>query len=238
MAKPILVTLTAPTASGKSFLFEYIRDEAKLPCLISTTTRKPRPGEKEGIDYYFIDESVSSMLEATEQFAELAVYRGVRYGVTKKEFESKLSTGLAFLIVEPSGIDSYVKPAIDMGAHNLKYYISTDLETRIERFKSRVTDDLMSQIGKFAIKFHEIREDMQVLIKDSSNIAYNMQSHLDRLVAMLTEERKWYNMHQWDRVLDGTATPEKNLSIIMNDIASTKERLKEIEQWKINKGLK
>ena len=98
MSQPILVTLTAPSCSGKSYLLNYIRDEAKMPCLVSTTTRAPRTGEQEGIDYYFISREQSKRYEIEDNFAELAIYNGTRYGVTKQEFKSKLETGLTFLI--------------------------------------------------------------------------------------------------------------------------------------------
>ena len=51
--KPTLITLTAPTASGKSYLLERLT-RMGLPRVVGTTTRAPRQGEVEGVDYYFI----------------------------------------------------------------------------------------------------------------------------------------------------------------------------------------
>lgn len=214
--KPILVTLTSPTAAGKSYLFNYIRDVAKLPCLISTTTRAPRAGEKEGIDYYFIDEDFSRALEKGDQFAELAIYRGIRYGVTKDEFERKLSRGIAFLIVEPSGIDHYVKPATDAGAKHLKYYIHTDPELRLERFKSRALADVL--------RAGEADENLRRMGRPANLVEKTLFTHMDRLVSMYTEERKWFAMVNWDRVLFGSDSPEHNLNVIMSDIKNIRSQ--------------
>lgn len=208
--KPVLVTLTSPTAAGKSYLYNYIRDVAKLPCLVSTTTRRPRAGEVDGVDYYFIDEELSIALEKADHFAELAVYRGIRYGVTKDEFQRKLSQGLVFLIVEPSGIDHYVKPAIDAGALHLKYYIHTDPDVRLERFKQRVLADVQSA--------GEADANLRRMGKPATVVEKTLSSHIDRLVSMYTEEKSWFTMAHWDRVLFGTDTPEHNLRIIMNDV--------------------
>lgn len=203
MEKPILITLTAPSCAGKSYLFNYIRDVAGLPCLISTTTRPARKGEIEGVDYFFISKEQSLAMEERDEFAELAIYRGVRYGVTKTEFHSKLAKGVAFLIVEPSGIEHYVKPAIEIGAIHLKYYIHTDFDVRLERFKLRALTDIKRS-----------------MVKDNTDIT--ITSYLDRLNAMLTVEQQWGDKAKWDRILFGKNSPEINLNIIMKDVTKRK----------------
>lgn len=220
--KPVLVTLTSPTAAGKSYLFNYLRDVEGFPCLISTTTRAPRVGEREGIDYYFIDEETSKKMEDEGQFAELAVYRGVRYGVTKKEFQEKLSGGFAFLIVEPSGIDHYVQPALDMGSLHLKYYIHTDPAVRLERFKARVLADVQAAGEQDA--------NMQRMGMQQNFVKKALSSHMDRLVGMMTEEVKWGTMHNWDRTLFGDQHPSVNVEIILNDIGRLQVRDAELQE--------
>lgn len=218
--KPVLVTLTAPSSAGKSHLLNYIRSEAQLPCLISTTTRAPRAGERHGVDYYFISEEESRRIEEANGFAELAVYGGVRYGVTREEFADKLSMGLAFLIVEPSGIDHYVAPAIEMGAIHLKYYIHTDLDTRLARFKQRIAADI--ERDTLAAGSPEER---------SERITASVMKHVDRLVSMTTVEHRWGEAAAWDRILFGTSDPAKNLAIIISDVQSAVAADVEREEW-------
>jgi guanylate kinase len=209
MPKPILVTLTATSCAGKSYLFDFIRDVAKLPCLISTTTRKPRANEVHGRDYYFITEEESLELERTNQLAELAIYNGCRYGVTVPEFHSKLATGLAFLIVEPSGIDHYAKPATDIGAHHLKVWVDVPLATRLARFNERSQKDLAKAIGDGS---------------DYEAPAKALNTILKRHTSMLTEEMEWYDMALWDVELNGTDTPGDNLDTIMKQVNYFKKR--------------
>ena len=204
---PVLVTLTSPTAAGKSYLFNHIRDVAKLPCLISTTTRPPRAGEREGVDYFFISEEESHRLEAEGEFAELAIYRGVRYGVTKSEFHNKLSQGIAFLIVEPSGIDHYARPALDAGAEHLKFYIHTDPDVRQTRFMQRAMDDFDQELMRYQ------------LCEDSTAIKKLFKSYMDRQRAVSTTEMQWGQAANWDRILFGTEKAESNLSIILDTVA-------------------
>lgn len=213
--KPVLITLTSPSAAGKSYLFNYIRDVAKLPCLISTTTRAARVGEKEGVDYFFIDEAESKRLETEDQLAELAIYNGVRYGVTKQEFHSKLSQGMAFLICEPSGIDHYVKPAKDVGAIHYKTYIHTDPQVRLQRFRERAEQDMQRAANA----------------ADVSKIMKEFKTSLNRLSTMLTEEMRWGDMHQWDRVLFGDVSPADNLAIILKDVKKIQDDAAEVDAY-------
>ena len=59
---PTLITLTAPTCSGKSYLLDALTKDW-CSRIVSTTTRPPRPGECEGIDYHFISEEESRRIQ-------------------------------------------------------------------------------------------------------------------------------------------------------------------------------
>jgi len=207
MEKQVLVTLTAPSCAGKSYLFNYIRDVAQLPCLISTTTRAPRAGEVEGKDYFFISQEESLRLEAAGEFAELAKYNGHRYGVTKEEFHSKLAQGIAFLIVEPSGIEHYAAPAIEVGAMHFKTFVSVDPLVRLQRFKDRSTKDMEKVLSKNFDEAGYATLKYEVLKAQSTA--------LSRLEQMLTTEQGWFQMRDWDVVLDGNADPKSNLDSIL-----------------------
>jgi guanylate kinase len=204
---PVLITITAPSAGGKTFLYNYIRDVAKLPCLVSTTTRAPRANEVNGVDYYFITEEESMRLEATDSLAELAIYRGVRYGVTKHEFMSKLSNGIAFLIVEPSGIDHYVKPALEAGALHLNVYLDTPLDVRLARFKERAAADAL----------------LAAMTMSPEKVYKTSDTYMDRLHAILTEEMTWPTICEWDQIISGLDTPEDNLKAILEGVDNLRD---------------
>jgi len=209
MNKPILITLTAPTAAGKSYLFNHIRDVAKLPCFVSTTTREPRDGEIDGVDYHFITEAMSETLEKSGQFAELVTYNGTRYGITNDEWFGKLQPGkIVFLIVEPTGIENYVIPAMKAGVTWLKYYLHTDADVRMERFMKRMKSDLMHQVLDF-------QESEEVRVAKTLK---TVETYMKRHKAMLTEETEWFQKAQWTRVLNGTVPAEENLKIILDDV--------------------
>lgn len=205
--KPVLITFTSPTCSGKSYLLSYIRDVAKLPCFVSTTTRPKREGEVDGVDYFYISDEESRAIEARDGFAELMTFRGYRYGVTKEEFKKKLDMGVAFLIVEPEGIDHYAKPALDVGAAWLKYFVEVEPEIRIERFKQRMEADVI-----------------KATLNGPSAIKATLRNYLSRFESLVGPELKWRDMYTWSRVLRGDVSPEENLKIIMQDVEDLRAR--------------
>jgi len=199
MSKPVFITFTSPTCSGKSYLLSYIRDVAKLPCFVSTTTRPPREGEVDGVDYFFITDEESRAIEAANGFAELVTFNKYRYGVTKEEFKKKLDMGVAFLVVEPEGIDHYAAPALEVGALWLRYFIEVPEFIRITRFTDRFVRDVQ--------KCTDPKAQRAVI-----------DNYIGRFYNMITRETKWKDMHSWNRVLSGSDEPSLNLAQIMKDV--------------------
>lgn len=200
--KPILITLTSPSCGGKSYLYSYIRDVAKLPCIVSTTTRPPRCNEVEGVDYYFITEEESKQLEESNMFAELVIYNGVRYGVTKQEFKEKLSKGICFLIVEPSGAEQYAHVAESYDADWMRVFIDTPLDIRIDRFNTRIQNDLTKELDKTDV--------------DQQKIFSLVKAAIKRGMSIVTEESRWVDAWDWDHIIDGTLEPKENLKFILS----------------------
>ena len=87
-----LVVLAGPTAVGKGTLSAYVRDNFPEVWLsVSATTRKPRPGEVEGIHYHFVDEPEFSRMEQAGELLESAVVHGRNhYGTPRGAVEQAL----------------------------------------------------------------------------------------------------------------------------------------------------
>jgi guanylate kinase len=87
-----LVVLAGPTAVGKGTLSAYVRDHFPEVWLsVSVTTRKPRPGEVEGIHYHFVDEAEFSRMEQAGELLESAVVHGRNhYGTPRRAVEQAL----------------------------------------------------------------------------------------------------------------------------------------------------
>ena len=91
---PLVVVISAPSGAGKTTLCDNV--SAALPRVsraVTCTTRKPRDGEKEGVEYYFLEEEEFFARADDGEFLEYAVVHGNHYGVLKSELRAKLAEG-------------------------------------------------------------------------------------------------------------------------------------------------
>ncbi|MBN1470124.1 MAG: guanylate kinase [Fusobacteriaceae bacterium] len=98
MNKGILFVVSGPSGAGKSTVTKLVREELEIPLSISATTRKPRIGEVDGKDYYFLSIDEFEKKIAEEGFLEYANVHGNYYGTLKSEVESKLENGLDVIL--------------------------------------------------------------------------------------------------------------------------------------------
>jgi guanylate kinase len=89
-----LFVITAPSGAGKTSLIDaLVRADPSLKLSISYTTRAPRPGEKDGVDYHFVDEPAFLDMQQRGEFLESAEVHGYRYGTSKKVIAEALARG-------------------------------------------------------------------------------------------------------------------------------------------------
>ncbi|NPV89003.1 guanylate kinase [Coprothermobacteraceae bacterium] len=89
-----LIVISGPSGVGKgTVVAELMKQDPDLVLSISVTTRKPRPGEKDGVDYYFIDFSQFKQMVVTDALLEWAYVHGSYYGTPKEFVLRHLSEG-------------------------------------------------------------------------------------------------------------------------------------------------
>ncbi|MBW4041407.1 MAG: guanylate kinase [Acidobacteria bacterium] len=95
-----LVVLAGPTAVGKGTVAAYIREHYPEVLLsVSATTRAPRPGEIDGVTYFFLsDEQFDRMVEARQFLEHATVHNAYRYGTPRAPIEAALAEGRSVLL--------------------------------------------------------------------------------------------------------------------------------------------
>jgi guanylate kinase len=95
-----LVVLAGPTAVGKGTVSAYIRENYPDVMLsVSATTRKPRPGEIDGVHYYFVsDEEFDRKIAAGELLEWAVVHNSYRYGTPRPPIDAALAAGKRVLL--------------------------------------------------------------------------------------------------------------------------------------------
>ena len=123
-----LFIVSGPSGSGKSTVTKLVKDRLNIPLSISATTRKPRNGEIDGKDYFFL----------TKETFEYANVHGNYYGTLKEVVESNLNKGLNVILeIDVQGAliaKEKKKDAV------LVFFRTKDMETLEKRLRNRNTD--------------------------------------------------------------------------------------------------
>lgn len=92
-SRGLLLVISSPSGAGKTTLARRLAAEFNIGFSVSYTTRKPRPGEVEGKDYFFVTNDHFDQMVAAEEFAEWAIVHGNRYGTRIETVRQALQQG-------------------------------------------------------------------------------------------------------------------------------------------------
>jgi guanylate kinase len=91
---PKVFVITGPSGVGKGTLIRTLLQRVpELELAVSATTRRPRPGETQGVDYHFLSEDEFERRVRAGAFVEHAHYSGRRYGTLRDELEQRVASG-------------------------------------------------------------------------------------------------------------------------------------------------
>jgi guanylate kinase len=97
--EPNLIVVSGPSGAGKStVLARALAEMDRLQFSISHTTRTPRPGEKDGVEYHFVERPKFMEMKASGQFLEWAEVHGELYGTARSEYDRAREQGVDLLL--------------------------------------------------------------------------------------------------------------------------------------------
>ena len=161
---PLLIVISAPSGGGKTTLCNaLLASRPDMTRAITCTTREPRPGEKDGVDYYFLD--AGSFLKRVQagNFLEHATVFGHSYGVLKTEVLIKLRSGRDVLLnIDVQGAASVREAAVS--DHELKkslvslFLTPSSMGVLETRLRKRATDTESVIQKRLAVARQEIAQ--------------------------------------------------------------------------------
>ena len=122
-----LIVLTGPTAVGKGTVEAKLRaDHPEVWVSVSATTRDPRPGEVNGVNYWFISEKEFLAGEAAGEFLETAVVHGMaHYGTPLKPVEEHLAANIPTILeIDLQGARRVRERAAELGLDVVYVFIA------------------------------------------------------------------------------------------------------------------
>ncbi len=135
-----LIVISAPSGSGKTSLANRALEEIpQLKFSVSHTTRKPRPGERDQVEYFFVSEKEFEEMVEQDTFLEHARVYGNYYGTSRAFVDEQLSVGYDVLLDLDVHGAAQVKESYPEAI--LVFVFPPSLEVLMTRLKNRGLDD-------------------------------------------------------------------------------------------------
>jgi guanylate kinase len=175
----LLFVVSGPSGAGKDTLVEALKvRHQRLLYSISATTRGPRPGERDAVDYFFLAREEFEQRRRDDGFLEWREYNGHLYGTPRSFIDEALR----------SGFDVIMKPEVNGAlAIKLRYpdavliFLVPDkfshLQSRLEARRTETSDQIAARL---AIAHHEL-----TFVRNFDYLVINEQAHPTEAVADL-----------------------------------------------------
>ena len=185
MAAAVFV-ITGPSGVGKGTLIRGLMERLpKLELSVSATTRAPRPGERDGVDYHFLSGEECERRLRGNEFVEHADYAGRRYGTLRSELDDRVRAGVPVVLeievqgarqvrsAMPEAVQVFIAPPSLQALRMRLIGRGTDDPEEVER-RLRVADQELAARPEFAHVVVNDRLD-QALVRLSAIVEGELQ---------------------------------------------------------------
>ena len=199
--KGLLLVLSGPSGVGKSTIHNIFKEKnCDFKLSVSVTTRKPRVGEEEGVNYYYRTKEEFDELVKQDAFIEHVTFSGNSYGTLKSEIDRITSSG-----------DNVVLDVEAVGALNIKkkypeavliFILPPDFKTLCDRLSGRNSEseeEVKARIATFKTQIRYAKQYDYVVINEDRDLCANqVQSILEaerkgeRLAELRVEKNEKY----------------------------------------------
>ena len=178
----IAYIVSAPSGAGKTTLCKMAAKEfPDIRNSVSYTTRMQRPGEVNGVDYWFVDDAVFDGMVSRGEFLEYADVYGRKYGTSKKDLDAMLEKGVCVILeIDVQGAAN-VRKRMEGGV--FIFILPPSLKAAEERLSGRGKDTPEEMKRRLGIAVDEIRRAPEydyIVVNDDLEKAFETFSSIIR----------------------------------------------------------
>ena len=192
--RPRLIVISGPSGVGKDTVIEGLREHyPEAYFAVTATTRPRRPGEMDGVHYYFMSDAAFDTRLADNEFLEHAVVYGFHYGVPRGPIRSALARGQdVFVKVDVQG-SAAIRAMVD---HATFIFLAPEsMSELMRRLRARKTDDPDALMQRFGTASRELSAafDFDFIV---FNEADRTEHTVEQICAIVTAESLRIRQHE------------------------------------------
>ena len=176
----LMIVVSGPAGSGKGTVNAHLINGGDFVYSVSATTRAPRPGEKDGVNYYFITKEEFEQRIASGDMLEYTQYCGNYYGTPRKEAMEVLKSGKNLILeIEVEGAMTVKRKCPDSV---LIMLLPPSYEVQEQRLRGRGTETE----DKILARLKRTKEEV-VMLPDYDYIVYNEDGKAEESARMIEQ---------------------------------------------------
>ena len=183
MSKGKLFVISGASGVGKSTVLKRVMEERKdLTFSVSATTRLPRPGEVDGVSYYFISREEFEQRIAQGDFLEYDEHHAVLYGTLNSQILEKQEHGHVILDIEPNGAFNVRKARPDAVLIFIMPPSREELERRLRSRGDTCEEQIIIRMGRADWEMEQGAKYDYVVINDQ------VESCADQILKIIADQ--------------------------------------------------
>jgi len=190
--KGMLIVVSAPSGCGKGTLLAQVLKDDNFYCSVSATTRSPREGEKDGVNYWFISPEEFRRRIDEGDMLEYAEYCGNYYGTMRSQVYKRLNEGRDVILeIEVQGAMNIRRSCPEAV---LVFLLPPSLATLRHRLEKRGTEDeetISRRVGEAAREIFQAEKYDYIIVNDAIEDAVS-----DFLTVVRAEKLKTVNNNE------------------------------------------